>query len=415
MIDLDNFKQVNDSFGHDAGDQILRMTAERIQAGIRSSDTAARMGGDEFIVLLSDITDNHEAELIAGKIRDSLSRPIKFADREIQVSASIGVCAVSAGATDAVMLLKKVDMAMYHAKARGRNCFEVFSGDFAAATLGKLELQEALGQALERDELEVHYQPMISFDTGKVSGFEALVRWRSAQLGLIMPDEFIPLAEESGLIVPIGEWVLRRASSDIAALERQYDSRFLLAVNLSPRQLLYPGLAQMVERAVSETQRPFNSLTLEITETTLLCDSQVTRENLAKIKDLGIQLAMDDFGIGFSSLSYITRFPTDWIKIDRSLICNCTTDRSSLAVLRAIVAMAHALEIRLVAEGVETKEQFLLLKNEQCNVVQGYYFSKPLSLVDLRDFLGGLEKQSELDSSQKIHVFNGIPQTSFAS
>ena len=415
MVDLDNFKHVNDSFGHDAGDQTLRTTAERILEAIRISDTAARMGGDEFIVLLSDIADSQEAERVAGRIRTALSRPIKSADREIPISASIGVCTVSDGGIDAAMLLKKVDLAMYQAKARGRNCFEVFSGDLATATLGKLELQAELGKAIEREELELHYQPMIGFEDGQISGFEALVRWRSKKLGMIMPSDFIPIAEESGLIVSIGEWVLRKASLDIAELERQQDASYLLAVNLSPRQLIHPDLADTVERVFAECKRPFNALTLEVTETTLLSDSQVTRENLAKIKKLGIQLAIDDFGVGFSSLSYITRFPTDWIKIDRSLICNCTTDRSSVAVLRAIVAMAQALDIRLVAEGVETEEQYLLLKNEQCDVVQGYYFSKPLSLLDLRAFVKGYDINSRAKSHSRIQEFPVIPHISLAS
>ena len=415
MIDLDNFKHVNDSFGHDAGDQTLRTTAERILEAIRGSDTAARMGGDEFIVLLSDIADAQEAELIADRIRTSLSRPIRATDCEIPISASIGVCTVSEGNIDAAMLLKKVDVAMYHAKARGRNCFEVFNGDLAEATLGKFELLAELSKALEREELEVHYQPMVSFEDGRISGFEALVRWRSRKLGLIMPNDFISIAEESGLIVPIGEWVLRKASLDVAELERQHDTNYLLAVNLSPRQLLHPDLAETVERIFAECKRPYNSLTLEVTETTLLSDAQVTQKNLAKIKSLGVQLAIDDFGVGFSSLSYVTRFPTDWIKIDRSLICNCTTDRSSVAVLRAIVAMARALDIRLVAEGVETEEQFLLLQKEQCNVVQGYYFSKPLSLADLSDFIRGSAVYSSLEPALQIDSPASLPQMLLAS
>ena len=414
MIDLDNFKNVNDSFGHDAGDQTLRTTAERLLEVSRASDTAARMGGDEFVVLLDDVADDQQVEAVAARIRNSLSRPIKFAGAEIPISASIGVCTVLDGAIDAAMLLKKVDVAMYHAKARGRNRFEVFRGDLAAATLGKLELQAALGKAIERDELEVHYQPMISVESGNVSGFEALVRWRSRDLGLIMPNDFIPIAEETGLIVPIGEWVLRRSSSDVGELERQHGTSYLLTVNLSPSQLVQPNFANTLRRVLSESKRPFNALTLEVTETTLLSDSDTTRENLANIKALGVQVAIDDFGVGFSSLSYITRFATDWIKIDRSLICNCTTDRNNLAVLRAIVAMAQALGIRLVAEGVETEEQSQLLQHEKCNVVQGYYYSKPLPLADLEVFLSRSEKDLSIDATTKNQTFTAISQVSFA-
>ena len=414
MIDLDNFKHVNDSFGHDAGDQTLRVTAERLLEVSRASDTAARMGGDEFIVLLDDVEDDQQVEAVAARIRNSLSRPVKFAGGEIPISASIGVCTVVEGAIDAAMLLKKVDLAMYHAKSRGRNRFEIFKGDLAAATVGKLELQAALAKAIERDELEVHYQPMISVETGSVSGFEALLRWHSRDLGLIMPNDFIPLAEETGLIVPIGEWVLRRSSSEISELERQHGTRYLLTVNLSPSQLNQPNFADTLQRVLAESKRPFNGLTLEVTETTLLSDSDITRENLANIKSLGIQVAIDDFGVGFSSLSYITRFATDWIKIDRSLISNCTTDRNKLAVLRAIVAMAQALGIRLVAEGVETEEQSVLLQHEQCNLVQGYFFSKPLPLAELEIFLSSSEKDLRIEEASDNPIFTSISQVSFA-
>lgn len=387
MVDLDNFKHVNDTFGHDAGDETLRSTAERILSAISGSDTAARMGGDEFIVLLPDIHGLKEAEIVAAKIRLTLSQPILAPGREIPISASIGVCTVVSGGTEAGMLLKEVDAAMYQAKARGRNRFEVFDSSFAASSSRRFDLQVALAAALSRNEFELQYQPMVSFETGEVTGFEALLRWKNADFGDVSPCEFIPIAEESGLIISIGDWVLREACQQIGDFERHQGASYLLAVNISPRHLIDPELIQSVMRAVEESKRPFSSLTIEITESMLLKDSKPTRDALSRLRELGVQVALDDFGIGFSSLSYITQFHTDWIKIDRSLICHCTEDRSSLAVLRAVVAMARALDIRLVAEGVETEEQYLLLKEEQCNVVQGYYFSRPLSLQHVPAFL----------------------------
>jgi diguanylate cyclase (GGDEF)-like protein len=383
MLDLDNFKKVNDSFGHDGGDQALCIMADRITATIRNTDTVARLGGDEFVVLLNDLTESGQAEMIAAKIVAALSIPVQIGRHEMPVSVSVGVCAISDGATDADVLLKSVDTAMYQAKAHGRNCFRVFTVEMESATLNRRQLQVGLGHALELQEFELHYQPLVSCKTGELTGFEALLRWRSKELGLVMPSDFIPMAEESGLIVPIGEWVMREAFRQIGLLEQQLNRSFLLAVNLSPRQLLQKELPQVIESTLTEAGRPPHRLKLEITESILMSDSLYTRDALIRIRDLGVQLAIDDFGIGFSSLSYISRFPVDWIKIDRSLICNCTTERSNLAVVRAIIAMAHSLNIRVVAEGVETAEQLSLMKEEGCDIIQGYYLSRPVPYIDL--------------------------------
>lgn len=383
MLDLDNFKQVNDSLGHDGGDQTLCIMASRMAAAIRSTDTVARMGGDEFVILLDDLTDAGQAEMIAAKIVAALSVPLQIGKLEVPVSVSVGVCEISDGMTDADLLLKSVDIAMYHAKAKGRNCFQVFTSEMACSMLKKQQHQVGLAHAIERREFELHYQPLLSCETGELTGFEALLRWRSKELGMVMPSDFIPLAEESGLIVPIGEWVMREASRQIGSLERQLNRDFHLAVNLSPRQLLQKDLHPIIKSVLADSGRPPHRLNLEITENILMTDSQETRDALAQIRDLGIQIAIDDFGIGFSSLSYISRFPVDWIKIDRSLICDCTTAQGSLAVVRAIITMAHSLGIRVVAEGVETSEQFSLVTKEECDAVQGYFFSRPVPFADL--------------------------------
>ncbi len=395
MLDLDNFKKVNDSFGHQAGDLALRTTAHRLIETIRKTDTAARMGGDEFVVLLTDLKEISEAEAIAEKIMDALARPVTFQDHQFSISASIGICPVEDAAMDPESLLKQVDAAMYHAKSQGRNRCQVFTSDLAAAVSKRLQIQVALGRAIHRQELEVYYQPLVISKNGEVGGVEALLRWRSEELGMVMPNDFIPVAEESGLIVPIGEWVLEQANRQIAEMERRMQRSLLLAVNLSPRQLLHPGLVAAVSRAVSASGRDPGHLILEITEGTLMSDSNANRETLLSLRGLGVQLAIDDFGIGFSSLSYITQFAADWIKIDRSLIRNCTSDRASLAVLRAIVAMARGLGMRVVAEGIETEEQFQMLKDEQCDVAQGFYLARPMPGADLGRFLGVVEEPVE--------------------
>jgi diguanylate cyclase (GGDEF)-like protein len=390
MLDLDRFKLINDSFGHDGGDHILRVTAERLTGVIRNTDSVARMGGDEFIVLLSDLTDPEQAKEIAAKIVAALSEPVPIGGIQVPVSVSVGVCTISDGAEDADVLLKRVDAAMYRAKARGRSCFQVFTDDMIGSSQNQMQLQAALRHALEREEFELHYQPIVECETGELRGFEALLRWRHKELGLIMPGDFIDLAEESGLIVPIGEWVMREACRQIGLLERQLDRRFNLSVNLSPIQFLQENLPQVVERVLAESGRPPAFLHLEITESNLMRNSHETSSALDHIRALGVQLVLDDFGIGFSTLSYITQFPLDWIKIDKSLVRNCTTDRFSLAVIRAILEMARGVGIRIVAEGIELYEQAVLLRAEGCHAIQGHYISRPVSLAELPNLVASL-------------------------
>jgi diguanylate cyclase (GGDEF)-like protein len=391
MLDLDKFKQINDSFGHDGGDRLLQITAERLNTIIRKTDTVARMGGDEFIVLLNDLDHPDQAEHIAAKIVAVLSEPVLLGKILVPISVSVGVCPVSEGTTDAADLLKRVDAAMYHAKAHGRSCFHTFTSDMLSTTRSHVQLQIALSHALERHEFELHYQPIVNCATLALNGFEALLRWRNKDLGLIMPSEFIPLAEESGLIVAIGDWVLHHACREIGSLEQRVGQRFNLSVNLSPVQLLHKNLHRIVESTLLESGRNPALLQLEITEGNLLADSQETHATLDQLRELGVRLVLDDFGVGFSTLSYITQFPFDWIKLDRSLVRNCATKRSSLAVLRAIVEMAHALDISVVAEGVESPEQSALLLAEGCDAAQGFYFSPPVPASELAHLIPALQ------------------------
>jgi diguanylate cyclase (GGDEF)-like protein len=394
MLDLDRFKQINDSLGHSGGDRVLCVTAERIAATVRKTDSVARMGGDEFVVLLTDLSGPEQAERIAAKIVAALSVPIRINKLEVPVSVSVGVCTLSDGDSDAEVLLKRVDAAMYRAKARGRSCFHVFTSDMIGHSHNQLQLYAALGHALEHQEFELYYQPLMDCATGELTGFEALLRWNSREFGLVLPGDFITLAEESGLIIPIGEWVLRQACRQIGLLERTLHRSFNLSVNLSPLQLLQDDLTEVVARSLAKNGRPPASLSLEITESNLMRDSRETRELLNRIRATGVQLVLDDFGIGFSTLSYITQFPLDWIKVDQSLVRNCTTDRGSLAVIHAIVEMAHGLGIRVVAEGVESFEQASLLRGEGCDAAQGFYISRPVPAAELPGLVAALDQSN---------------------
>jgi len=401
MLDLDNFKLINDSLGHQAGDEALKIAAQRLTDAVRRSDTVARISGDEFVVLISELHQPREAELVAAKIVAALSAPFHFSDREVPISASVGVCTACASGMDAETMLKCADAAMYHAKAQGRNCFQSYTADMARFAEENLHLRAGLHRALPSKELEVHYQPMVSLQTGELTGFEALVRWRSQDMGLIMPGDFIPVAEQTGLIVPIGEWVLREACREIGMLERELGRSFLLSVNLSPRQIQKQhGLPQAIKRALLEAGRPAELVEFEITESMLMNDSAATHTALLQLRALGVRLAIDDFGTGFSSLSYITNFSIDRIKIDRSFIKKCTREGGNMSVVRAIVAMAHGLSMDVVAEGVETAAEFRVLRDEGCDVAQGYYLSRAVAAHELVSLVQAIRELVELQGSR---------------
>ncbi len=385
IVDLDNFKRVNDSLGHQAGDALLCEVAARLRSCVRKSDTVARMGGDEFVVLLSDLQEMGRACDIANKILTAISQPVLIGRHKITVTASIGV-SIYPECKDIDTLFKNADLAMYRIKARGRNSVQMYTPGIGSETTQKLQMESALRTAIEANELEIVYQPQISFADHSMIGVEALLRWHSSEFGSVPPDIFIPIAEETGLIVPISEWVLSKACNEIAVLQREIGKDIGLAVNISPRQFQTHNFPTTVENALHESGLRAEQLELEITEQLLMIDSDESLEIMQRVRTLGVHFAIDDFGTGFSNMGYITRFQVDRIKIDRSFITKCDTDSNSKAVTAAIIALAHSLNIEVIAEGVETSQHVDMLVQMRCDQAQGYLYSRPLSLKALRHF-----------------------------
>jgi diguanylate cyclase (GGDEF)-like protein len=383
FIDLDRFKVINDSLGHAAGDTLLIEVAERLRACVRDSDLVARFGGDEFVVVLTGVSDREQIAAVAQKVLTTLLPPIILAGHECRTTGSIGIAVFPENGSDVQTLTKNADMAMYLAKEEGKNNFRFFSPEVRSQSIERLILEADLRRALERNEFTLHYQPKIQVATGQISGFEALLRWTHSKLGNLPPTEFIPLAEETGLIIAIGRWVLKKACAQNMAWQRQGLPVLSMAVNLSPRQFLDTNLLADIDEALVSSGMPAHLLQLEITESMVMQNVERAIKLLDEIRGRGVRLAIDDFGTGYSSMSLMKKFPIDTIKIDRTFVRDLADSAEDRAIATAIIGMGKALGLTVVAEGVETNEQDSFLRGYACDEVQGYLFSKPVRAEDI--------------------------------
>ena len=387
FVDLDRFKNINDTLGHTAGDQLLQEIARRLQGCLRANDTVARLGGDEFVVLLPEIDGPADVENVAQKILGATSKPFATLGQEFHVTASVGISSYPADGEDERTLMKNADIAMYQAKDEGKNNYQFYSAQLNAHTFEKLALESSLRLALERDELELYYQPKIDAATGKVGGMEALLRWEHPELGTVSPAKFIPIAEETGLIVAIGRWVLRTACAQNVKWRELGAAPLCVAVNLSVRQFTDEHLLEDIVTVLRDTGMDPTLLELEITESMLMRDIDKAISVLTAIKKMGIRLAIDDFGTGYSSLSNLKKFPLDTIKVDRSFVRDLPERFEDRSIAEAIIAMGRALSLTVVAEGVETVEQANFLREQSCDEFQGFYFSKPVPAAEFEKLL----------------------------
>jgi diguanylate cyclase (GGDEF)-like protein/PAS domain S-box-containing protein len=379
FLDVDRFKHINDSLGHAIGDRLLQSIAQRLLGCVRASDTVSRQGGDEFVILLSEVTHAQDATVCADKILEALRSPHRIDEHDLHVTASIGIVTYPDDGTDSESLIKNADFAMYHAKENGRDNCQFFKQDLNVRALERHSLESGLHRALEREELMLHYQPKVNLETGEIVGVEALIRWLHPDLGLVPPAEFIPIAEECGLIVPIGRWVLRQACHQAQAWQDIGLAPIRIGVNISAVELRAKDFIADISVILAETGLEANYLELELTETYLMQDSTSTLAVLRDLKQIGIKLALDDFGTGYSSLSHLKRFPIDTLKIDQSFVRNIVTNSDDASIVCAVISMGKNLHMRVVAEGVETRAQLAFLKNHSCPFGQGYYFSQPLT------------------------------------
>jgi diguanylate cyclase (GGDEF)-like protein/PAS domain S-box-containing protein len=378
FVDLDRFKRINDSLGHVVGDRLLQCVARRLLACVRGSDTVSRQGGDEFVMILSEVAHARDASVTADKVLLALREPFRVDQHELHVTGSIGIVTYPDDGADAEALIKNADFAMYHAKDNGRDRYQFFRSDMNARAIERQSLETDLRHAIERQELVLHYQPKIALATGVIIGVEALIRWRHPRLGLILPEQFIPIAEECGLIVAIGRWVLREACRQSRAWQDAGLAPTCLAINISPAELRSADFANDVRAILAETQLESRHLELEVTETFLLQDIEATTAVLRALKKVGVQLALDDFGTGYASLRFLRTFPIDAVKIDQSFVRRIRIDPADASIVNAVISMGKSLHMRVVAEGVESRQQLELLTAQGCSEAQGFYFSKPV-------------------------------------
>jgi diguanylate cyclase (GGDEF)-like protein len=387
FLDLDRFKVINDTLSHDTGDQILQSVFQRLKKCVRHSDTVARLGGDEFAILLTHIAQTSDIAPIAQEILDALCQPLQLGEHEVFVTASMGISIYPYDGDETGILLQHADIAMHQAKDRGKNNYQFYTTEMNTRSVGQLNLESALRRGLERREFLIHYQPQVDLQSGRIVGVEALIRWQHPERGLVSPAEFIPLLEETGLIVPVGEWVLQSACEQARAWEDAGISPTYVSVNLSARQFGAASFLAVVDQLRKEARLDARLLELEITESVLMQEGDNSLQTLEALQAMGIRIAIDDFGTGYSSLAYLKRFPIHTLKIDRTFIKDLPRDGDDAAIVTAVISLARGLGLNVVAEGVETAEQLRFLRSRSCDTVQGFIFSKPLPAEEMTQLL----------------------------
>jgi len=387
FLDLDHFKHINDSLGHAVGDQLLQSIANRLVECVRATDTVCRQGGDEFVILLAEIGQPQDAAHVAETLRTALSTPHMIGGHELHISLSIGISVFPDDGADVATLMQNADTAMYHAKASGRNTYQFFRADMNTRAVRRLFVENSLRRALKQGEFLLHYQPKIDLASGGITGAEALIRWQDPDLGLIHPAQFVPIAEDNGLIVPLGRWVLREACRQVQAWLDAGLPAVPVSVNISAMEFRHEGFVEGVALILKETGLAPHYLELELTESILMHDAESSASVLGALKAMGVQLAIDDFGTGYSSLSYLKRFPIDTLKIDQSFVRDIVTDADDATIVGAVIGMGRNLHQRVIAEGVETHEQLVFLQDRQCDEGQGFHFSRPVSAEDFASLL----------------------------